>query len=138
MQKEVFRIIDANFNRSREGLRVCEDIARFVFNSPGLTEELKSVRHSISNIIKAFPATISKLFAARDTEGDVGRGVSFKSEMKRKDSTDIFYANMERVKESLRVLEEFSKLIDKKLSNRLAVLRYRAYDIEKRSIRRMV
>ena len=42
------RIIDANLNRSREGLRVCEEVARFHLSSPQLTRELKSVRHAVN------------------------------------------------------------------------------------------
>ncbi len=136
MQKEILRIIDANFNRSREGLRVCEDIARFILNSPSLFEDLKLVRHGISGILKR--ALKSKaLFDARNTTNDIGRSSRFKSEMSRIDAADIFYANIERVKESVRVLEEFFKLIDRQSSSKLTVLRYRIYDIEKRFIKKI-
>lgn len=137
VKREIFRLIDANFNRSREGLRVCEDIARFILNSPALVEGLKSVRHDISNVMKGFSVNPNILLEARDVENDVGRRMRFKSEMKRVNPTDIFYANLERAKESLRVLEEFFKLIDKKNSNRLKASRYRIYDIEKKSIKRI-
>jgi len=43
---------------------------------------------------------------------------------------------MERVKESLRVLEEFSKLIDGGISDRFKRLRFRAYGAEKRLVSR--
>src|SRR3989338_1365916 len=134
MQKEIFRIIDANINRSREGLRVCEDIARFILNSPTLTKELKSIRHNISNIIKLSVANSKVLFESRDVEKDVGKNSQIISEMKRRDPIDIFYANIERSKESLRVLEEFFKLMDRKASAKFTALRYRIYDIEKKSI----
>lgn len=137
MKKEIFRLIDANFNRSREGLRVCEDIARFIFNSPALTKELKSARHDISNTIKGFSADLNILLESRDIEKDVGKRSAFKSEMNRTDSIDIFYANLERAKESLRVMEEFFKLIDKKISVKFKASRYRVYDIEKKSIKRI-
>lgn len=137
MQKEIFRIIDANFNRSREGLRVCEEIARFILSSPSLTKDFKAVRHSISNIIKSISIGSKRLLASRDVEGDVGKNSRFKTEMKRRDAVDIFYANMERVKESLRVLEEFLKLIDKKASSKFVVLRFKIYDIEKRSVKKV-
>src|SRR3990167_4429502 len=101
MQKEIFRLIDANFNRSREGLRVCEDIARFILNSPRLTKELKSVRHRVSGILKGSRIYPKILFGSRDVKSDVGRRPRARSEMHRRDSFDIFYANLERVKESL-------------------------------------
>ena len=135
IKKEIFRIIDANFNRSREGLRVCEEIARFVWNSPPLTKELKSARHKISAIIKTVPAVSKIMHESRDVERDVGRQKRTKSEMKRLSDVDIFGANIERAKESIRVLEEFFKLIDKKNSARFTALRFKVYEIEKKAMK---
>jgi len=132
IKKGIFRIIDANFNRSREALRVCEEVTRFIWNSSVLTKELKSIRHDISAIIKRAPATSQILYRSRDIKTDVGRLKRTKSEMERRDYDDIFSANIERVKESLRVLEEFYKLIDKKSSFRFAALRFKVYAIEKK------
>jgi thiamine-phosphate pyrophosphorylase len=134
LKREIFRIIDANFNRSREGLRVCEEVTRFVWNSPALTKELKSVRHSITQILKDTPATSKILFETRDTRSDVGRKERKKSEMKRLGYSDIFGANIERAKESLRVLEEFFKLIDKDDSAKFTKLRFKVYEIEKKAL----
>ncbi len=137
MKKEVFRIIDANLNRSREGLRVCEEIARFVLNSKRLTYELKSVRHSISNIAKTYMAEGAPTIGARNSVDDVGRVSRKRSELKRVDAIDIFGANIERVKESLRVLEEFFKLVDRKSSIRFSRLRFRVYHIEQGAFKRL-
>ncbi|MDP3803913.1 MAG: thiamine-phosphate pyrophosphorylase [Candidatus Omnitrophota bacterium] len=100
LEKEIFRIIDANFNRSREGLRVCEEVTRFMWNSVTLTKDLKTVRHGITDILKNSPAASKILFAARDVRTDVGRKERRKSEMRRLDYSDIFSANIERAKES--------------------------------------
>ncbi|MBI5123870.1 MAG: thiamine-phosphate pyrophosphorylase [Candidatus Omnitrophica bacterium] len=135
IKKEIFRIIDANFNRSREGLRVCEEVSRFIWNSPPLTRELKSVRHSVSSIIKNTPATSKILLYSRDVDADVGRPMRLKSEMARPGYSDIFTANIQRAKESLRVLEEFFKLIDKKSSAKFTRLRFKVYGIEKKALR---
>lgn len=132
--KKMYRIIDANFNRSREGLRVCEEVARFIWNSAGLTKELKSVRHNITDILKRTPSASEILFAIRDVGSDVGRGRQRKSEMRRLDYSDIFSANIERVKESLRVLEEFFKLIDESGSRKFTKLRFKVYEIEKKAL----
>ena len=134
MKKKLFRIIDANFNRSREGLRVCEDVARFVWNSPSLTKDLKAARHTITNILKNAPASSKILFETRNVRSDVGRKERAKSEMRRMDYSDIFGANIERVKESLRVLEEFFKLIDKADSAKFTKLRFKVYEIEKKAL----
>ncbi len=137
MKNKIYRIIDANLNRSREGLRVCEDISRFALNSRTLTEELKSVRHGISDIAKAKSARLAVLSASRDSDKDVLRCSAFEAEMRRASLDDIFAANIERVKESLRVLEELFKLIDDKSSSRFCGLRFRVYSIEKKALKRL-
>lgn len=138
MRKEILRIIDANLNRSREGLRVCEDITRFILNSEPLSRELKSVRHSVLQIVKNSPACVKLLSESRDSEADVLRCSKVRSEMARKNSLDIFIANIERVKESIRVLEEFFKLIDRKGAIAFSSLRFKAYDIEKQAVKKLL
>ncbi len=135
MKDKLYRIIDANLNRSREGLRVCEEIARFVLDDGFLTKEFKGLRHGISNCIKLYPASLRGIISARDPEGDVGRGRQA-IERKRSGWKEISIANMERVKESLRVLEEFSKLIDGKIADMFKRLRFKAYNAEKRLVSR--
>lgn len=137
MKREIFRIIDANLNRSREGLRVCEDIARFALSSKTITAELKSVRHSVSDIAVSSCKKFKDISRSRDSRGDVLRRSGFQTEMKRCDTADIFAANIERVKESLRVMEEFFKLIDKRSSSRLCGLRFKVYSIEKKALARL-
>ena len=58
--------------------------------------------------------------------------------MKRLGYCDIFGANIERVKESLRVLEEFFKLIDKKDSAKFTKLRFKVYEIEKKALSHLI
>ncbi|OGW94085.1 MAG: hypothetical protein A3G36_02890 [Omnitrophica bacterium RIFCSPLOWO2_12_FULL_45_13] len=135
LKKELFRIIDANFNRSREGLRVCEEVARFIWNSPPLTKDLKAIRHKITEILKENPSIVKALCENRDCLSDVGKASRAKSEMRRQDASDIFSANIERVKESIRVLEEFFKLIDKNNSAEFTKLRFKVYEVEKRALR---
>jgi thiamine-phosphate pyrophosphorylase len=134
--KDVNRIIDANFNRSREGLRVCEDITRFALRSHALTKELKVVRHKISAAAKAHYGRQGAVSDARDSEKDVGRASKTPGEMTRSDTRDIFAANAERVKESIRVLEEFYKLIDKKKAVSFSRLRFRMYEAERKAFKR--
>lgn len=127
------RIIDANFNRTKEGLRVCEDICRFVFDDQGATRRYKHVRHQLTAAMAGL--NIHALIGSRNITADVGRR-STRTEFKRSGSMDIYYANSQRVKESLRVLEEFTKLRDKRISEKLKRLRYRAYELEKNIIER--
>jgi thiamine-phosphate pyrophosphorylase len=136
-EKHIYRIIDANFNRSREGLRVCEEIARFAIGSKELTEKLKSVRHGISTIKKDTGSGPIALISSRDVAGDVGRESNIRARTRRADLGDIFSANMQRTKESIRVLEEFFKLIDEDISRRFSRLRFKVYDIEQSSAKRL-
>lgn len=129
-RKAVNRIIDANINRAKEGLRVCEEITRFIFNSRNLTGELKRIRHDLSRLVKYLPINI-RLLRERESLKDVGRNL-YAEELKRKDCQDIFFANIQRVKESVRVLEEFTKLINKSVARKFKALRYRIYELEKK------
>ncbi len=132
-RRQIHRILDANFNRSREGLRVCEEVARFVLEDAQLTARLKKARHAITACLKRLPVSSSELALSRDARGDVGRGPS-RLEGKRKGSLGIFLANAERAKESLRVLEEISKLVDAKTPGNIKKIRFTVYEIEKKTL----
>ena len=54
MNPKILRIIDANANRLREALRVCEDIARFILSDKRATQEFKSLRHRVFLAIRKF------------------------------------------------------------------------------------
>lgn len=134
--KSVNRIIDANINRAKEGLRVCEDITRFILDSRQFTLKFKKIRHKLS----ALSATLGPkalLLKERCSVKDVGRLIKA-NELKRKGVRDIFFANIQRVKESIRVLEEFSKLINIKAALGFKEIRYKIYDIEKQAAERII
>lgn len=132
--KSIYRIIDANINRAKEGLRVCEEVTRFIINDYKLTSEFKFLRHKIDRLVKAFDT--AELVKARSAKTDVGQRIN-KGELKRRDCRDIFLANTQRIKESLRVLEEFSKLINKAYAVKFKALRYDIYEIEKKAAKRI-
>ena len=129
--KSLYRILDANFNRTKEGLRVCEDLCRYVWNQKTLTRAFKDMRHDLTEIIVGLD--IHKVLQARHIQGDVGRATSV-SESKRENIKAVFSANIQRVKESLRVLEEVTKLIDAKIASKLKNLRYKVYALEQKFI----
>lgn len=134
-KNNIHRIIDANLNRVKEGLRVCEEITRFILDNHKFTAGFKKIRHEIDGIVrKTYPA--SKLLKERNSNSDVGR-LNSRGELKRISCKDIFWANIQRVKESLRVLEEFSKLVDSKAALRFKQLRYKVYEIEKESFKKI-
>ena len=134
-KNNIGRIIDANLNRAKEGLRVCEEITRFILDNHKFTAELKSIRHKIDNLgSRIYP--LAKLLGQRRAAEDVGR-LNCRGELKRANCKDIFRANLQRVKESLRVLEEFSKLINTGEALGFKELRYKVYEIEKESFKKI-
>lgn len=135
-RRKIYRIIDANINRAKEGLRVCEEIARFMLVSRTLTEEFKKIRHKIDGLTKKFPGFLPDFLEVRKSTEDVGKNI-YVNELKRSNSCDIFFANIQRVKESIRVLEEFSKLTNKGLAVGFKNLRYCVYDIEKKAAKKI-
>jgi len=137
MQHDLLQIIDANLNRSREGLRVCEDIARFVIKDKSIAVSLKSIRHSALNaLISSGKLSLETLLQNRRTDKDKVKFIDFKIKPKSAIS-DIFMSNIQRTKESLRVLEECSKIIDEKISREYRKLRFNTYDMEKRAIKKI-
>ena len=133
-KKKIDRVIDANINRAKEGLRVCEDTARFILNDRVLTAGYKAVRHELTAVASYFNYEV--IIKARDVGGDTGRPTTA-SESARGSVAGVFYANTQRVKESLRVLEEFAKISDGKLAESFKSLRYKVYGLEKKALARV-
>ena len=121
---ELFRVIDANLNRLKEGIRVVEDIMRYRDNNQALAKKLKSLRH-----LARFD-DIQALLKNRDSINDVLRS-SIASELQRTDINSILIANFKRAQESSRVLEELFKLQDPKQSENFKSIRYSLYNLEK-------
>ena len=130
MDKRALRVIDANLNRLLEGLRVCEEIERFIVSNARLTSSFKKLRHKVTAASKGWDISPLLLINSRDSRQDIGKP-SIASELKRKNLPDIFYANLQRAKESVRVLEEFAKLDKPAAALNFKGLRYKLYQIEK-------
>ncbi len=120
----LYRLIDANLNRLREGLRVLEDIERFIYDNKPLSQKLKSLRHQCR------VPEYSRYLSERDIIGDVLKETTA-SESEREDLRSIQLSNIKRAQESARVLEESFKLIDSREAERFKDIRYALYDIEK-------
>ncbi len=117
------RLIDANLNRLREGIRVVEDIFRYVYNNKEIATKLKNLRHLVRT------QNYIELLQTRDVANDVLRS-SIKSEQNRDDLTSILIANFKRAQESARVLEEFTKLSSIEDSENFKYIRYELYTLE--------
>ena len=124
LSPELFRVIDANLNRLKEGIRVVEDIMRYRDNDKNLSSSLKNLRH------KARISETDALLLHRDSINDVLRPTT-SSELNRTDIKSIILANFKRAQESSRVLEELFKLHNNEYSENFKTIRYELYNLEK-------
>jgi len=124
MNKAVHRILDANLDRAREGLRIIEEWCRLGLNHQPLAEECKQIRQELGSWHSW------ELRQARDTPGDVGTDLSHPQEEERESIEQLLQANLCRAQEALRVLEEYSKLYNLEMASACKQLRYRVYTIE--------
>ncbi|MFC2050281.1 thiamine phosphate synthase [Chloroflexota bacterium] len=132
--RQTLRIIDANCNRIGEGLRFLEDIARFLLNDAVLSQQLKTMRHSLVKSLSRFGTS---LLSERNSEADVGARTEISHQQ---DLLSLVTANAKRVEEALRVIEELSKLPD--LSTTLGSkdfeqARFSLYTLEKELLSRL-
>jgi len=128
----ILRIIDVNFNRSKEGLRVIEDVFRFILVNDALRKKTRKIRHSLVGISQS--KSIRKAVLERNSKKDIGKEFDH-LEAKRTNCQSILYANFQRVKESLRVLEEFLKLSEYRESSKIKIIRYEVYNLEKNAFK---
>jgi thiamine-phosphate pyrophosphorylase len=124
MTNKELRLLDANLNRLREGIRVVEDIFRYILDDKTTASRLKELRH------KSRIDTYKELLESRDIKNDVLKA-STKSEQSRENLDSLLIANFKRAQESSRVLEEFTKLLSTNTSENFKYIRYELYDIEK-------
>jgi thiamine-phosphate pyrophosphorylase len=118
------RIIDANLNRLREGIRVIEDVCRYIFNDLEASKKLKNLRHS------ARTSLFDECLNARDSEHDCLRPTT-QEESARDSAKTLLIANFKRAQEAARVLEETIKLFNPIEAEMFKSIRYELYLMEK-------
>jgi thiamine-phosphate pyrophosphorylase len=124
LQPAVWRILDANFDRAREGLRIIEEWCRFALNHQAMANECKQMRQELGMW------HTPEIRAARDTARDVGTALSHPREEQRTGIEQLLQANLCRVQEALRVIEEYGKLYSPTISSGSKQMRYRVYALE--------
>ena len=132
MNPSILRAIDANLNRAREGLRVVEEVFRFVQEDRHLSSICKSIRHDLQTWAANFDQ--QDLLACRDAASDVGQHQSQDSEYQRKHIVDLLRANFGRCQQAMRVLEEFSKTENPSAAADIESIRFRIYELEKAAV----
>jgi thiamine-phosphate pyrophosphorylase len=125
MDAKVWRLLDANVNRAREGFRILEDTARFVLDKPEAAKALRRMRHELDALIRAH---YKKLLLARDVGNDHGRtnpAKAYKGGL-----AALVAANFKRCEEALRVLEEYGRVMSPRIVKGVQALRFKVYQWE--------
>lgn len=120
----LFRILDANLDRAREGLRIIEEWCRFGLNDQVKIAQIKDWRQSIGQW------HTPEIRAARDTPGDLGTSITHSNETQRADLADVLQVNLVRTQEALRVLEEYGKLHSQDMAAECKQMRYQLYTLD--------
>jgi thiamine-phosphate pyrophosphorylase len=123
-ERRIDRLLDANLDRAREGLRVLEDWARFGLDRADLVARCKDLRQRLGQCHR------DRYRAARQTATDVAAGLEHPAQAERRGPEAVLRANAARVQEALRVLEEFGRERDPELAAAAAACRYALYDLD--------
>ena len=120
----IAQIIDANLDRAREGLRVLEDWARYGLDRVDIVKKLKDFRQILGS------HHLDYYKNARNYTEDKCNGLNHPEQFKRIYTENIISSNSSRIQEALRVLEEFSRNNNYKLSQAASLIRYEIYSLE--------
>lgn len=126
VQGAIWRILDANLDRAREGIRTVEEWCRFGLDDRETTAWCKEMRQELARWHTA------ELRDARDTPHDPGTTLTHPQERDRADLNAVLRANLCRVEEALRVLEEYGKVDRPEMAASCKQMRYRVYALESR------
>ncbi len=145
------RILDANANRAREGMRVVEDIARLALDDAGRSAELKELRHRVIRLAVSLSGGGVALSGAREAGSDVGKspGEHASLPLPGGETTPegipdpprgipdppqgirgLLERNSRRAQEAVRVMEELSRLEEAGTAGQLKEVRFRLYCLE--------
>lgn len=122
--RAIERLLDANLDRAREGLRVVEDWCRFGLGREDLVARSKDLRQRLALVHD------DRYKLARHAASDPATGLGHPAQELRHSPAQVVAANCARVQEALRVLEEFGRPKDARLAREAAAVRYALYDLE--------
>ena len=125
----IWRTLDASANRSAEAVRVLEDVLRFCLNDAFLSQEAKAIRHELAVIFAR--EDFQPRTRLRDVLRDVGVSTTVAKTPPRTEIKHVFAANAARASQSIRSLEECSRLVVPAVTAAFEQLRYRIYTLEK-------
>jgi thiamine-phosphate pyrophosphorylase len=133
MSHAQLRIIDANANRAREGLRTAEDYVRFALGNHKWALVLKTIRKAVTDLVQT-AVNSDSLLASRDVPNDPQRSVC-QEELNRAakgndSSRNVALRGLKRAQEALRVLEEYTRSEAPSASAEFSQHRFHLYEAE--------
>jgi thiamine-phosphate pyrophosphorylase len=124
------RLLDANANRAREGVRTAEDYIRFTCGDHRWAAALKNARRSITDLISQV-APADALLSNRSVITDPLRPESSTPAAPSAESPKLVaQRGLKRAQEALRVLEEYLRAQAPAISQGFEQLRYQLYEAE--------
>lgn len=120
----IYRILDANLDRAREGIRIIEEWYRFALDDPTLAQTCKEIRQTLASW------HTEELRNARNTPEDCGTTLTHPQEEIRHSPQQVLHINLARTQEALRVLEEYGKLYHPQMGSQCKQMRYQIYTLE--------
>ncbi len=134
LSTSLMRVLDANANRAREGIRTAEDYLRYGLNESRWSSRLKSTRALISQSLRASFGD-QLLLSARDAGADPlspENAADFlpKPGAQPELPRDVAQRGLKRAQEALRVLEEYLRVANPDISATFSRSRYELYQAE--------
>jgi thiamine-phosphate pyrophosphorylase len=131
MTADDLRLIDANANRAREGIRTAEDYIRFKVGDVRWASGLKIIRHTITEQLTRVFST-EMLTGARNVSSDPLKPLQEEGERPalNEDPKAVAHRGLKRAQEAMRVLEEYLRAAHPKISTELSLGRYSLYEAE--------
>ena len=137
MDSQLPRILDANANRAREGLRTAEDYARFILNDLNFAENLRIVRQGLTTVLLSIPQLGITLLESRNVVSDPLQPENWTDNVRSVEAeapVETAQRGLKRAQEALRVLEEYLRASHPQAAAEFSKFRYSAYELEQRLI----
>jgi thiamine-phosphate pyrophosphorylase len=124
---KIWRVLDANANRAREGLRVVEDTARFILEDKRASAALRQMRHDLDELVRKHYSVLLQHRAVETDPGRVNAAQPHKTGI-----SGLLASNFKRCEEALRVLEEYGRVLSPGAVSKAQALRFQVYKWEQK------
>lgn len=133
----IVRILDANANRAREGLRTAEEYVRFGVGDESWSGKFRGYRHRITAILNQ-SVPHAELCGSRQSREDCGNPSLHPERQGGREGElpqETAVRGLKRAQEALRALEEYAKGLGGSASGEFAQVRFELYEAEQWLVR---